>query len=128
MWLFLCIVATLVGRLALLIHRKGSETTSNGRVESLSSAPRIHLGTKNEWVTFVRDGLRCELDCILNSDERRWDVYVDNKCHVNGELRPLSAVERREVLPAVERYLQRVWWLGVFPRRYSVRFHDSDDA
>jgi hypothetical protein len=41
---------------------------------------------------------------------------------VNGHRRELTSSERAEVLPAVKKYLARVWWLGIFPKSYEVEF------
>jgi hypothetical protein len=94
----------------------------------MSSATRVQLGPKNESIFVRRNGFECEIDCILDRESRRWDVYLDQKCLVNGQVRPLSPAERREVLPVVEKYLSRVWWLGFFPKNYAVRFHEAIDA
>lgn len=34
----------------------------------------------------------------------------------------LSEVESASLLPSIEKYLSRIWWFGVWPVRYRVKF------
>jgi hypothetical protein len=84
--------------------------------------PRLRLGPKNESVVYRRPGLECELMCYLSADNRSWLVYESAKGRVEGENRPLSSAELAEIRAAVQKFLGRIWWLGLFPKRYGVEF------
>ena len=95
---------------------------STGSLDITGMRPRLNMGPKNESVVYRRPGLECELMCNLGPDNRSWLVYESAKARVNGEDRPLSSSELAEIRAAVQKYLSRVWWLGVFPKRYNVEF------
>ena len=38
----------------------------------------------------------------------------------------LSSDERACILPRIAKYLSRIWWLGFFPRSYTVAFEDEN--
>ena len=89
-------------------------------MEHSTSEPRyqVRLASGNEGVEYRdEEGVfrfNVELvgrDCILFLPGSKGDTYQQHE---------LTPEEEERILPRITRYLSRVWWLGIFPRSYSV--------
>ena len=85
--------------------------------------PRMRMKDRNEVVSFERPGLKCQFMCFLSPEARTWTVIDEPPCQVDGTR--LTAQEQEEVRSAVEKYLGKVWWFGIFPRSYKVHFQSG---
>lgn len=79
----------------------------------MSGQFRVRLAARNEGITYSDDESGTHLFNVdLNG--RTWRVEVP--------IGKLTDVEEHRILPRIQAFLERVWWLGIFPRTYSVTF------
>jgi hypothetical protein len=79
---------------------------------------KIRLTARNEGIEYV-DSLGVYHFNVALIDGA-WRVYIPGTKGPNFEIHELGGEEKSRVLPRVIAYLETIWWLGIFRRRYSV--------
>lgn len=85
---------------------------------------KIRLTAKNEGVSYEDEqGRLLHFDVLLQGG--RWQLYLPCSQGEAFERHVMSADEFKIVLPRIVAFLQRIKWLGIFPRTYAVDIIDN---
>jgi len=85
---------------------------------------KIQLVARNEGLRYEDEigVLRFE----VSKQGRTWFVLVPPTKEPHLALENLSVAERERIYPRISSFLARIWWLGVWPRKYDVEFRAKD--
>jgi hypothetical protein len=78
----------------------------------------VKLVARNEGICYVDDYDIYRFD-VTNAG-RIWTLYLPGSKGPHYETHDLDEDEKARVLPRIIKYLEVIWYFGVFPRRYSV--------
>lgn len=82
-------------------------------------AYKIRLEAKNEGLLYVDENGTYRFDVSLRKNT--WTVFLPGSFGDSYEQRALTDLERERVLPRLITYLEKIKWLGLFVRSYSVK-------
>jgi hypothetical protein len=81
---------------------------------------RIRLASKNEGLEYEDDEGIYRFAVELSKGV--WFVQLPPSKGSSYSTHVLTDEERQRLFPRIIKYLSRVWWFGLFPRSYDVRF------
>ena len=87
---------------------------------------RIRLVAKNEGLEYEDPHGTYRFD--LRREGKTWLVLLPG-AKVGGAVRHhLTDDEKKRILPRVEADLKRIWWFGIWPSSYNVRFREHEQG
>ncbi len=81
---------------------------------------RVTIEAKNQGVRYEDDSGIYRFD--LARDGKVWRVHLPPTRGERLEVVTLSSEQRRLILPRIQKLLSRIWWFGVWPIDYTVKF------
>jgi len=86
--------------------------------DASGDAYHVSLVARNEGLEY-RDRFG-EYHFDVRKEGRRWLILLPGSWGADFQPHELTPDEECRIIPRLEKYLSRIWWLGVFPRSYSV--------
>ncbi len=86
----------------------------------MSAEPQVRLADRNEGLEVRTTSEVYRFNVLLKQGV--WHVELPPSKGEAYLAHELSDAEEAAILPHVQRYLSRIYWLGFFPRSYQVRF------
>jgi hypothetical protein len=110
----------LLDRMRAVLRMRERVRAAVGRTKMFGEY-QVRLIERNEGLEYRDDHDIYWFDLALK--DRTWTVLMPpSRGHASGSLTDL---ETRVILPRIAEYLARIWWFGVFPVSYSVRFVEA---
>ena len=81
---------------------------------------RIRLEAKNEGLEYQDPFGSYRFD--IGRDGKTWLVHLPCAKVGGSPQHRFTDEERNRILPRVEADLRRIWWFGIWPSSYNVRF------
>lgn len=86
-------------------------------------APRITLEAKNEGLHYEDSSGIYHFN--LSRQGKTWVVHLPPSKGEAHALYSLTPQDQERIFPSIRSFLSRIWWFGIWPVRYEVKFDDQ---
>ena len=81
---------------------------------------KVSLQAKNEGLSYEDESGIYRFN--VSRQNKTWIVHLPPTKGNNFVAHPLSSQEQELLYPRIHQYLSRIWWLGIWPVNYEVKF------
>ena len=92
----------------------------------MSANFQVRLVAKNEGLEYEDSSGTYRFD--LGRDGKTWLVHLPCAKVGGDSLHRFTEEDRTRILHRIEGDLKRIWWFGIWPNSYNVRFIEDDNA